>query len=95
MIKIAHTSDIHIRKLKYHEEYRIVFSEFYKALKHERPDYIVVGGDLVHTKTDMSPEMVDLLSDFLGNLASITETIVIPGNHDGNLKNENREDSIT
>ena len=95
MIKIAHTSDIHIRKLKYHEEYRIVFSEFYKALKHERPDYIVVGGDLVHTKTDMSPEMVDLLSDFLGNLASITETIVIPGNHDGNLKNEKREDAIT
>lgn len=95
MIKIAHTSDIHIRKLKYHEEYRIVFSEFYKALKHERPDYIVVGGDLVHTKTDMSPEMVDLLGDFLNNLAGIAETIVIPGNHDGNLKNENREDAIT
>ena len=40
MFKIAHLGDTHIRNLKYHQEYRIVFKELYKQLRKKNPDYI-------------------------------------------------------
>jgi len=95
MTIIAHISDTHIRNLKYHEEYRIVFKNIYDSLLDERPDYIVHTGDLAHTKTHLSPEYFELATDFLKNLAEIAPTIIILGNHDGNLKNGNRQDAIT
>ena len=94
-MKIAHIADVHIRKLKYHQEYREVFSQLYEKLKEERVACTVIVGDIVHTKTDMSPEMVSLTSDFFSNLASISPTYIILGNHDGNLKNSSRQDAIT
>ena len=36
MIKIAHIADTHIRNLKYHHEYKIVFSQIYETLKNEK-----------------------------------------------------------
>ena len=48
-IKIAHVSDIHVRKLKYHKEYRAVFEQLYEKLKEEKPDIIVNTGDTFHT----------------------------------------------
>ena len=35
-IKIAHVSDIHIRKLRYHKEYKVVFNELYEKLREEK-----------------------------------------------------------
>ena len=43
----------------------------------------------------MSPEMVELASEFLKTLADIAPTFVIAGNHDLNLSNMNRLDSLT
>jgi DNA repair exonuclease SbcCD ATPase subunit/predicted MPP superfamily phosphohydrolase len=94
---IAHCADIHIRLFKRHEEYREAFNTFYEQLR--RTDLtdgvIVVAGDILHAKTDMSPEMVELASEFLRNLADIAPTLVIAGNHDLNLSNMNRLDSLT
>ncbi len=95
MKRIAHISDTHIRNLKYHKEYNHVFKEIYDSLKQEQPDYIVHTGDLAHTKTQLSPEYFEMASNFLKNLADIAPTIIILGNHDGNLKNGNRQDAIT
>jgi len=95
MFRCAHISDTHIRNLKYHEEYRQVFKEIYDSLIQEQPDYIVHTGDLAHTKTQLSPEYFEMASNFLKNLADIAPTIVILGNHDGNLKNGDRQDAIT
>lgn len=94
---IAHVADIHIRLVKRHDEYREVFSTFYKQLKKKLDDssIIVVAGDVVHAKTDMSPEMVDLASEFLTSLADIAPTFVIAGNHDLNLSNMDRMDSLS
>ena len=94
MFKIAHIADTHIRNLKYHFEYREAFADLYKQLKDSKPDYIVHCGDLAHTKTQLSPEYFSLATEFLSNLANIAPTIIIAGNHDGNLKNANREDAI-
>jgi len=95
MKRIAHISDTHIRNLKYHEEYRHVFKQIYDSLKQEQPDYIVHTGDLAHTKTQLSPEYFEMATSFLKNLADIAPTIMILGNHDGNLKNGDRQDAVT
>ncbi len=95
MVKIAHIADTHIRNLKYHYEYKIVFSQMYETLKNEKVDYIVHCGDIAHTKTQISPEFVEMASEFFANLAEIAPTYIILGNHDGNLKNSSRQDAIS
>ena len=64
-------------------------------MRDQKVDYIIHCGDIAHTKTQISPEFVELCSDFLKNLADIAPTYVILGNHDGNLKNGDRQDAIT
>lgn len=95
MPKLAHIADTHVKNLKYHYEYRIVFKQLYDKLREEQVDYIVHCGDIAHTKTQISPEFVELASDFFRNLSSIAPTYIILGNHDGNLKNSSRQDAIT
>ena len=94
-MKFAHIADTHIRNLKYHYEYKEVFQQLYKSLKKEKVDCIIHCGDIAHTKTQISPEFVDMARDFFQNLSEIAPTYIILGNHDGNLKNSNRQDAIT
>ena len=94
-MKFAHIADTHIKNLKYHKEYKAVFQQLYQTLKDQKVDYIIHCGDIAHTKTQISPEFVELCSDFLKNLADIAPTYVILGNHDGNLRNSYRQDAIT
>ena len=94
-MKFAHLADTHIRNLKYHYEYRIIFDQIYDKLREEEVDCIIHCGDLAHTKTQLSPEYFEMASNFLKNLADIAPTYVIPGNHDGNLRNSSRQDAIT
>jgi DNA repair exonuclease SbcCD ATPase subunit/predicted phosphodiesterase len=94
-LKFAHIADTHIRNLRYHKEYKAVFEQLYNSLREEEVDYIIHCGDIAHTKTQISPEFVDLCSDFFRNLADIAPTYIILGNHDGNLKNTGRLDALT
>ncbi len=94
-MKFAHISDTHIKNLKYHYEYRVVFEQLYQTLREQKVDYIVHCGDIAHTKTQISPEFVEMCSDFFRNLAEIAPTYIILGNHDGNLKNSSRQDALT
>ena len=96
MIKtIAHLADIHIRKLHRFVEYRQVFKTLYKQLRELKPDLIYIGGDIVHGKLDTSPEEVRMVANFFLSLCKIAPTIVIPGNHDCNLNNKSREDTLS
>ena len=94
-MKFAHISDTHIKNLKYHYEYRIVFEQLYDELRKQEVDYIIHCGDIAHTKTQISPEFVEMCSDFFRSLAEIAPTYIILGNHDGNLKNSSRQDALT
>ena len=94
-MKFAHIADTHIKNLKYHYEYRIVFDQLYDELRKQEVDYIIHCGDIAHTKTQISPEFVEMCSDFFRNLATIAPTYIILGNHDGNLKNSSRQDALT
>ena len=96
MVKtIAHLADIHIRKLHRFVEYRQVFKNLYKQLKDLKPDAIYIGGDVVHGKLDTSPEEVRMVANFFLELCKIAPTIIIPGNHDCNLNNKSREDTLS
>ena len=94
-MKFAHIADTHIKNLKYHYEYRVIFEQLYEKLREENVDYIIHCGDVAHTKTQISPEYVEMCSQFFENLANIAPTYVILGNHDGNLKNSSRQDALT
>ena len=93
---IHHISDIQIRNLKRHREYEEVFNGLYEEVK-KNPNNAVayIGGDIAHSKTEMSPELIDQLSRLFKNLSDIVPTIIIAGNHDCNLNNLNRLDCLT
>lgn len=95
--KIVHCADIHVRNVRRHTEYETQFQKFYSKILEVKDDdtVIYVGGDIVHTKTDMSPELIRVVSEFLTNLANIAPTVVIAGNHDANLNNPDRLDALT
>ena len=93
---IYHLSDIHLRNYKRHTEYQFVFDRVYDTLKSDISNefIIVVAGDISHAKTDMSPELIQMISSFLRSLADIAPTFIIAGNHDCNLNNKDRLDVI-
>jgi DNA repair exonuclease SbcCD nuclease subunit len=68
-MKICHLADTHIKNLKYHNEYKIIFNKIYETLLNEKVDYIIHCGDIAHTKTQISPEFVEMAADFFINLA--------------------------
>ena len=93
---IHHISDIQIRNLKRHKEYEEVFERTYEEVRKNKDNAVAyIGGDIAHSKTDMSPELVDELSKLFKNLADIVPTIIIAGNHDCNLNNRSRLDVLT
>tara|TARA_R100001377_G_scaffold82591_1_gene63126 strand:+ start:438 stop:3593 length:3156 start_codon:yes stop_codon:yes gene_type:complete len=93
---IHHISDIQIRNLKRHTEYEEVFERTYEQVrKHKDNAVAYIGGDIAHSKTDMSPELVDQLSRLFKNLSDICPTIIIAGNHDCNLNNRSRMDVLS
>jgi hypothetical protein len=93
--KIFHISDVHIRTLKRHSEYRQVFENLFNYIEtHCTGNSVaVVTGDIVHSKLDMSPELVQMLVDFFNGFT--IPTVVILGNHDMNLNNMHRVDAIS
>lgn len=93
---IIHLSDIHIRLTKRHDEYKEVFNRLYADIEAMDDDVaIFVLGDVVNSKIDLSPECVNLAAELLFNLAESHPTVLIAGNHDTNLTNKNRMDSLS
>jgi DNA repair exonuclease SbcCD ATPase subunit/predicted MPP superfamily phosphohydrolase len=105
---IIHISDIHIPLYKRHKEYLELFETLYLQIKKIKsnlkiaesendniPIIIVITGDLLHSKTDLSPECIQITYNFLKKLSKILPVVLIPGNHDVNMNNKERLDSIT
>ena len=99
--KVVHTADWHIRTMRMHDEYKEVFRTLISDLKKLLVDYkreevrIVIAGDLVHNKTVISNEQLIFGTWVLLELEKIAPLIIISGNHDLNLNNKDRMDSIT
>jgi DNA repair exonuclease SbcCD nuclease subunit len=93
--KIICLADVHIRTYKRHEEYLEQFEKFYNLAEEEKPDRIVIAGDIVHQKIQMSPELIEVTTNFLNRCSKIAKTIVLIGNHDFLTNNKERLDALS
>lgn len=96
MIKrVLHFSDLHVRLFKDHEQYRNILKFAFKEWDDLNIDRIVFTGDLVHSKNQMTPELIDFVAWTLTECAKISKTIIIPGNHDMVESNLTRLDALS
>jgi DNA repair exonuclease SbcCD nuclease subunit len=93
--KLVHFSDLHIRLFKDHELYRSIIENMLEKFKEINPDRIVFTGDLVHSKNQMTPELIEMVSWVLTECSKISKTILIIGNHDFLESNMSRLDALT
>ena len=93
--KIVHMADIHIRKTPTRNfEYGEVFKRVIKSLKDEKPDRIVIVGDLVNDYLDLQGEQLIMAYNFLKDMSMVAPVRITRGNHDCRKINLNRVDSI-
>jgi DNA repair exonuclease SbcCD ATPase subunit/DNA repair exonuclease SbcCD nuclease subunit len=105
---IYHISDIHIHLYKRHDEYQQVFDSLLEYLRAEKkrlkikpvsktdiPVIVLITGDVLHSKSDLSPECIAFAYKFFKDILDIMPLVVIPGNHDLNMNNKDRLDSLT
>ena len=96
MIKrLVHLSDLHIRLFKDHDLYRSILTNALSEWETLKPDRIVFTGDLVHSKNQMTPELIEMVAWVLTECSRIAKTILIPGNHDFLNNNLDRLDALT
>ena len=93
--KIVHFSDLHIRLFKDHDQYREIVTEMLQQFAQVKPDRIVFTGDLVHSKNQMTPELIQMVSWVLSECSKIAKTILIIGNHDFLESNLSRVDALS
>ena len=93
--KIVHFSDLHLRLFKDHDIYKQILTDAFNQWKELGPDRIVFTGDLVHSKNQVTPELIEMVVWILTECSKICKTIVIPGNHDALINNLNRLDTLS
>ena len=93
--KLIHFSDLHIRLFKDHELYKSILSRAFDEWRDLAPDRIVFTGDLVHSKNQMTPELIEFVAWILTECSKISKTVLIIGNHDFLENNTERLDALT
>lgn len=99
--KIIHCSDIHIKNFLRHEEYAEQLTKFIEkcsdiAKNYEKEEIrIVIAGDLIDQKNNITPELITFVSSFIRQLEEIATVIVTAGNHDLIVNNLSRKDAIS
>lgn len=99
--KVITCSDIHIRNFQRLDEYAEILTDFIKKCEEIASDYdkeevrIVICGDIIHNKNNISPELISFTSNFIRQLEQIAKVIVIAGNHDLIVNNLSRKDAIS
>lgn len=99
--KVIHCSDIHIKNLLRHDEYAEQLTKFIEKCKEicepfEKDEVrIVIAGDLIDQKNNITPELITFVSTFIRELEGIAKVIVIAGNHDLIVNNLSRKDAIS
>jgi DNA repair exonuclease SbcCD nuclease subunit len=83
MIKtLVHFSDLHLRLFKDHDLYQKILTDMLNQFREVKPDRVVFTGDLVHSKNQITPELIEMVSWILTECSKIAKTVIIPGNHD-------------
>lgn len=102
MIKlIIHCADIHIHNFVRLDEYSEQFDRFINKCEEITNDYeydevrILISGDLVHSKNNISNELISVASLLIRRLEEIAPVVIIGGNHDMLMENTSRIDTLT
>lgn len=99
--KIITCGDIHIRNYVRQEEYGEQLTKFIEACADIAKDYerdeirIVITGDILHQKNNISPDLITIVSAFIRQLEAIANVVVLAGNHDLLENNTSRKDAIS
>lgn len=93
--KIIHYSDLHLKLYKQHGRDKKILEQAIKQWKDLKPDRIVFTGDFVHSKNQMTPELINLMSWLMTETAKICKCVYIIGNHDFLENNMDRVDAIS
>lgn len=59
----------------------IVIDSFIKDVRKNKPDIVIIAGDLFHTNKP-SPYLINLVTSKIVELAKYSKVVIIPGNHD-------------
>ena len=101
MVKlILAIADIHIPNFRGIEDYTEKLEKLVLSLKENAEGYsyeeirILLLGDLIHNKNNVSNELMALASSLISELEKIGKVLVIAGNHDLVLTNKSRLDTI-
>lgn len=97
---IFHVSDLHIRLSSRFEEYQSVLDEMCSFLKNRKKEIgstalIVITGDILHAKNELSPELILFTVTFFRRLAEHFPIVFTLGNHDCLLNNKDKMDSLS
>lgn len=101
--KIYQIADVHIptynKKDMYYEQLQKLIdsirSDFDESGLKQEEARIVICGDLVNSKNQVTNELYDFASYFIRSLSSIAKVICIAGNHDLIESNTSRTDTLT
>ncbi len=93
--KLVHFSDLHIRLFKDHDLYKSILETAIEQWRELNPDRIVFTGDLVHSKNQMTPELIEMVRWLLTECSFVAKKIIIPGNHDFLVNNTERLDALS
>lgn len=85
-MKLMHISDLHIGKKLFEtsmlEDQRYILNRILDLLDDERPDAVLIAGD-VYNRANPTADAMELLDEFLNALAQRGVcTMIISGNHD-------------
>ena len=93
--KVIHYSDLHLKLYKQHTRDKKVLEQALLEWKKVKPDRIVFTGDFVHSKNQMTPELINLMSWWMTETAKICKCVYIIGNHDFLENNMDRMDALS
>jgi DNA repair exonuclease SbcCD ATPase subunit len=95
--KIYHISDLHFRRYDRQVEYTYVCNNLYKYLKEVSDEHsiIVITGDVLHAKDNLTPDCIINVFNFFKSLTDIMPVILIAGNHDMVMTNTQIKDSLS
>jgi DNA repair exonuclease SbcCD nuclease subunit len=94
-MRIIHLADIHVKDQR-RDEFRYIFDKTAESISQldPKPDFVVIAGDIFDTMSKASARNWEDVAYLLTILSAIAPVVLIPGNHDLNVRAEDAPDLI-
>ena len=94
-MRIIHLADVHVKDQR-RDEFRYIFDKTAESIGQldPKPDFVVIAGDIFDTMSKASARNWEDVAYLLTILSEIAPVVLIPGNHDLNVRAEDAPDLI-